>query len=169
MVGGPDSDYDCEEIICKRGEKQSSTLRWIYTHTQDGKGVVTPRDVIDLLTKAKQKQQDEFRLDPSGESDFVIGPAAIEYGLVELSKPKKTSFLQAEFAHLWEDIEKLVGGKTEYSEASVKLLFGKKWESVVDDIISVGVLRRELKRDGSKTFKIPFLYRDGLEVTQGRA
>jgi hypothetical protein len=164
-----DAFYKVFPSAVHRGEKQSSTLRWIYTHTQDGKGVVTPRDVIDLLTKAKQKQQDEFRLDPSGGSDFVIGPAAIEYGLVELSKRKKTSFLQAEFPHLWEHIKKLVGGKTEYGEASLKLLFGKQWESIVDDIISLGVLRKELRRDGSKTFKIPFLYRDGLEVTQGRA
>lgn len=43
----------------ERGSRQSSTLRWIYNHTMDGNGVVTPRDVIDLLTKAKQKQQCE--------------------------------------------------------------------------------------------------------------
>ena len=90
-----------------RGARQSSTLRWIYSHTSDGRGVVTPRDVIDLLTKAKQKQQDEYKSDSSGESDFIIGPSAIIYGLEELSKRKRTTFLEAEFPHLWKHIKKL--------------------------------------------------------------
>ena len=33
-----------------RPPNQSPTLRWIYNHTKDGRGVVTPRDVILLLT-----------------------------------------------------------------------------------------------------------------------
>ena len=151
------------------GEKQSSTLRWIYTHTSDGRGVVTPRDVIDLLTRAKQKQQDEYTSDSSGESDYVIGPAAIRYGLEELSTRKRTTFLEAEFPHLWEYIKKFVGGRTQYSENDIRKLFGKSWQKIVEDLISIGVLGTEGGRESSKTFKIPFLYRTGLEVRQGRA
>jgi len=168
-------DYQ-EEVFYKvfpksvySGEKQSSTLRWIYTHTSDGRDVVTPRDVIDLLTKAKQKQQDEYKSDSSGESDFIIGPPAIIYGLEELSKRKKTTFLQAEFPHLWKHIKKFVGGRTQYSENDISGLFGKNWHVIVEDLISIGVLRTEGKREGSSTFKIPFLYRSGLEVRQGSA
>lgn len=151
------------------GEKQSPTLRWIYTHTSDGRGVVTPRDVIDLLARAKQKQQDEYRSDSSGESDFVIGPAAIRYGLEELSKRKKTTFLKAEFPHLWKHIEKFIGGRTQYSENDIRKLFGKSQQKIVEDLIYIGVLGTEGKREGSKTYKIPFLYRAGLEVRQGSA
>lgn len=152
-----------------RGARQSSTLRWIYSHTSDGRGVVTPRDVIDLLTKAKQKQQDEYT-DSSGESDFIIGPISIRYGHKELSKRKRTTFLEAEFPHLWKYIERFVGGKTQYSEDDIHKLFGKEWQKVVDDLISIGVLGTEKSgREGSKSFKIPFLYRAGLEVRQGSA
>jgi len=151
------------------GEKQSSTLRWIYTHTSDGRNVVTPRDVIDLLTRAKQKQQDEYASDSSGESDFIIGPAAIRYGLEELSKRKKTTFLKAEFPHLWKYVEKFIGGRTQYSEDDIRKLFGKGWQKIAEDLISIGVLRTEGKRESSTTFKIPFLYRTGLEVRQGSA
>jgi hypothetical protein len=77
--------------------------------------------------------------------------------------------LEAEFPHLWKYIAKLVGGKTEYSEGAIRNLFGRDWLSVVGDLTSIGVLRKEVKRDGSKSLKIPFLYREGLEVTQGRA
>jgi hypothetical protein len=152
-----------------RGKKQSSTLRWIYSHTEDGKGVVTPRDVIDLLTKAKQKQEDEFKSDPSGESELLIGSAAIVYGLAELSERKRITFLEAEFPHLWKHIKKFVGGRTEYSEVAVRKLFGKNGASIMDDLSSIGLIRKESKKDGSKTFKIPFVYREGLELTQGRA
>ncbi len=151
------------------GEKQSSTLRWIYNHTSDGRGVVTPRDVIDLLTKAKQKQQDEYRSYSSGETEFIIGPSAIIYGLEELSKRKRTTFLEAEFPHLWKYIKKFIGGRTQYSENDISKLFGKSWQKIVEDLISIGVLRMEGRRDGSKTFKIPFLYRSGLDVKQGSA
>ena len=170
----PSRDYQKEAFYkvfpktVHRGEKQSSTLRWIYSHTEDGKGVVTPRDVIDLLTKAKQKQEDEFKSDPSRESEFLIGSAAIIYGLSELSERKRVTFLEAEFPHLWKHIKKFVGGRTEYSEAAVCKLFGKSWASVMDDLSSIGLIRKESKKHGSKTFKIPFLYREGLELTQGR-
>jgi hypothetical protein len=65
------------------------TLRWIYEQTMDGQKVVTPRDIIDLLTRAKQKQQDDFRTDSEGECDCIIGPSAIQYGFNELARRKK--------------------------------------------------------------------------------
>ena len=80
---------------------QSSTLRWIYSHTKDGRGALTPRDVIDLLAKAIQRQQDEYEADPTGRSEVVIGSSAIRYGLAELSKRKRDTLLRAELPHLW--------------------------------------------------------------------
>lgn len=60
----------------RKGNRQSNTLRWIYSHAMDGKDVVTPRDVIDLLERAKQKQLDEFEADSEGECEYIIGPSA---------------------------------------------------------------------------------------------
>jgi hypothetical protein len=153
------------------GARQSSTLQWIYTHTQDGRGVVTPRDVIDLLTRARQKQQDEFQSDPTGEVLWTIGPAAIQYGLSELSRRKRTTLLEAEFPHLWPAIQKLVGGKTEYTEAALARVWGSKGNiaaRIRDDLISIGVLSRSTSH-GNVTYKVPFLFREGLELTQGRS
>lgn len=148
-----------------RPPQQSETLRWIYNHTKDGRGVVTPRDVIILLTRALQQQRDAFRLDPEGETDrLVLGPAIV-YGLEELSKEKRTVYLEAEFPHKWPEIRKLVRGGTEYSERALKRLFGRRHERVVEDLLSLGVLE-PATRKGDRTFKIPFLYRRGLECTQ---
>jgi hypothetical protein len=147
---------------------QSPTLRWIYNHTMDGRGVVTPRDVIDLLTRAKQRQQDEFEADPDGLSDFVIGSAAIRYGLAELSKRKRDTLLRAEFPHFWPQIEKFIKGKTEYTESAIKKVLGKDANKTLNDLLGIGFLA-ERSSKGHKTYKIPFVFREGLELTQGRA
>ncbi|MDP3948703.1 MAG: hypothetical protein Q8Q17_02000, partial [bacterium] len=150
------------------GAKQSDTLRWIYHHTADANEVVTPRDVIILLTRAIQHQINIAHSDPSGTQSFLISSQAIIYGLEELSKEKKDVYLRAEFPHLWSNIEKFIGGKAIYSKSSLQALLGKNWESVATDLMSIGLLK---KSAGTRenTYTIPFLYRDGLEITQGRA
>jgi hypothetical protein len=39
-----------------KGSRQSTTIRWICNRCADGRGVITPRDVLDLLIRARQKQ-----------------------------------------------------------------------------------------------------------------
>lgn len=149
------------------GPRQSKTLRWLYNHTMDGRGVVTPRDVIFLLTRARQRQQDEYDADQAGTTDWVIGANAIQYGLAELSRSKKENLLRAEFPHFWPHIEKLVKGKSEYSERALHGLLGMDAARIVEDLRGIGVLS-EISGHGARYYKIPFLYREGLEVTQGR-
>ncbi len=151
-----------------RGANQSPTLRWIYSHTADARGVVTPRDVIDLLTKAKQRQHDIFNGDPSGTSEYIIGPVSIHYGLDELSKRKRTTYLEAEFPHLWPDIKKFIGGRTEYSINALSTTLGKNWEKIVDDLVSIGLLSKR-KRGGLTIYWFPYVYRAGLNLSQGQA
>jgi hypothetical protein len=150
------------------GSKQSSTKHWIYTHTMDGKGVVTPRDVLDLITKAKQKQQDEFNQTLQSESPWLSGPKAILHGLEELSKRKRDTYLNAEFPHLWGHIKRFEGGKTEYDAASLQKLLGKKWEVICADLMSIGVLEKT-GRGAEATYVFPHVYRKSLNLTQGRA
>ena len=148
-----------------RPPNQSTTLRWVYNHTKDGRGVVTPRDVILLLTRAIQWQRDEFRRDRTGKTERLISAPAITYGLEEMSKEKRTTYLEAEFPHKWDTIRKLIGGGTEYSEAAIHRLLGRKHQAAAEDLISIGVLERATK-SGKPTFRVPFLYRRGLECTQ---
>ena len=148
------------------GPNQSPTLSWIYTHAMDGRGNVTPRDVIDLLLRARQHQLDEFRSNLNGTSDYMIGPNAIVYGFRELSKRKRETFLMAEFPHFWGYIEKFIRGKTEYTEEAILDLLGIKDRKVVQSLIGIGFLR---EKKGTRNLVIPQLYRAGLELTQGKA
>lgn len=150
------------------GAKQSNTLHWIYTHTMDGLGVVTPRDVILLLTRAKQHQYDLCTRDVEGHAECVIGPKAIQYGLAELSKAKRDNYLRAEFPHFWGHIQRLRGGKTEYSSRAIRSRLALDDDEILDDLCGIGVLQR-LDRGAETSYRIPFLYKEGLELTQGRA
>jgi hypothetical protein len=151
-----------------KGSRQSTTIRWICNRCADGRGVITPRDVLDLLIRARQKQQDICGANPEGTSDWVIDAAAIQYGFEELSKRKRDTYLQAEFPHLWTDMEKFLGGKTDYSEDALKELLGPRWKETTDNLLSIGFLSQGVKNN-EPLFSIPFLYRHGMNLTQGSA
>jgi hypothetical protein len=101
-----------------RGPKQSSTLRWIINRCSDGLGVVTPRDVLDLLTRAKQKRVDTLAGNPEIQSDYLFDSGSIIYGFNELSLKKRDTYLKAEFPHLWPIMEKFSGGKNRIQRRS---------------------------------------------------
>ncbi len=151
-----------------RGKKQSPTIRWICNRCADGRGVVTPRDVLDLLIRAKQRQQDAYAVEPDGTSDYVIASAAILYGFEELSKRKRATYLEAEFPHFWIHIKKFQGGKTVYNAASLEALLGEDWKAITDNLLAIGFFASG-RQSGEEVFSIPFLYRHGMNLTQGQA
>ena len=107
--------------------------------------------------------------DRDGESDYVIGSDSIQYGLAELSKIKRDTYLKAEFPHSGPAISKLRGGKTfQYDEKALKRVLGTVSQDDIDDLVGIGLFHRS-GGDGETTYKVPFLYRDGLELTQGRS
>lgn len=150
------------------GSKQSSTLAWICNHCADGRGVVTPRDVLDLLLRATQRQQDICSADPSGTTEWIFGSTAIRYGMQELSKRKRQTYLEAEFPHLWVHMKRFVGGKTEYNDAALRNLLGSEWEKITEDFVAIGFMAKRTT-SARGIYTIPFLYRHGMDLTQGKA
>lgn len=151
-----------------RGPKQSTTLDWICNRCADGRGVVTPRDVLDLLIRARQKQIDLCGGDIGGNTEFVIGSDAIVYGLEQLSNRKRQTYLEAEFPHLWGDIQKFIGGKTEYDEEALNALLGVKWRPVAENLAAIGFFKKKAAAGGA-VYSVPLVYRHGMDLTQGKA
>jgi len=151
-----------------KGANQSPTLRWILSRCEDGRGVVTPRDVLDLVVRAIQREQTLCSGDSEGDNDFIISPQSIIYGYEELSKRKRLTYLQAEFPHLWVSIERFIGGKTEYDEGSLNELLGSDWRTVAEKLVAVGFLAT-WKKNSADIYSIPFLYRPGLDLIRGKA
>ncbi|MCW5900733.1 MAG: hypothetical protein KIT10_15860 [Flavobacteriales bacterium] len=151
-----------------KGSNQSNTLRWILSRCEDARGVVTPRDVLDLVLRAIQHEQTLCMGDTDGSNDYILSSASLVYGYEELSKKKRVTYLQAEFPHLWEFIQRFVGGKTEYDEDALVEVLGSDWKNTVDKLVAVGFLSKWRKSD-SDVYSIPFLYRPGLDLIRGRA
>jgi hypothetical protein len=123
---------------------------------------------LDLLIRAKQRQQDICAADPEGVSDSIIGSMAIQYGFEELSKRKRQTYLQAEFPHLWRDIEKFSGGKTDYNSTALQTLLGEGWKGTVENLLDVSFFSKRTRKRQT-VYSIPFLYRHGMNLTQGMA
>ena len=119
-----------------------------------------------MLLRARQKQEEVYSADPEGTSEWIIGSSAIQYGFEELSKRKRETYLQAEFPHLWKEMEKFSGGKSEYNEAALKSLLGPNWKATSEDLLGIGFLS---KIKGKEVYSIPFLYMPGMNLTQGKA
>ncbi len=149
----------------RRGKNQSRTLEWIFRHCEDSNGVVTPRDVIDLIKFAKSNQLDVYKSNPT-DMLSLLSPSAIIHGHQEMSIKKKGTYLKAEFDHFWKDIEKFENVRAEHDGRSLRGILGADWERVTKDLRSIGFLRFNAK---AKTYSIPFLYRHCLHIRQGRA
>lgn len=147
------------------GAKQSSTLDWIYKHCEDGNGIVTPRDVIDLIRLAKHRQWEMLRADTNGDAECLLSPAAILQGHHDMSRDKKDNFLRAEYKHFWPVIARLENQRAEHDDASLRALLGPDYR-FLPDLEAIGVLKRNARVG---TVSIPFLYRPALSIRRGKS
>ena len=118
------------------------------------------------LEFAVKAQIEQLQRGAHPEPDCVIGSQALKEALVELSKKKCRTYLQAEFPQFWADIRRFENAKAEHNNQSLQKLLGKDCHEKIDDLLAIGFLQ---KRPLSKSFIIPFLFRPGLAVRQGKA
>jgi len=148
----------------RRGINQSDTLDWIYKHCEDANGVVTPRDVIDLINFAKRHQQDAFQAHKT-EMPSLLSSVSILYGHQRMSEKKRETYLKAEFDHFWKFIERFENRRAEYDERAMRSILGSDWRKVAQDLRSIGFIRFNPR---SETYTVPFVYRHCLRIRQGR-
>lgn len=142
---------------------QRSTLDWIWNSLCDGKGVVTPRDVIDLFNYAKAIEYKIFQLNKT-DREFLISSHSLKNALFDLSKNKKEKFLVAEFPHMRDKILKLEGKYSIHNARSMEKYFGANWQVIVSDLVSIGLLKHDPKK---ANYKIPKIWHKGLSIKNG--
>lgn len=148
----------------------SQTWKWMLSVIRDGNYVKPPRNLIDLCVMA---QEEQLRLDRHAPREYtsrqpLIGAEALKTASVRLSKQRIEDTLMAEYG---EDVKTSIrafqNSKAEHNEESLAHLFGvdvsaaRLFATVLTDI---GFL--EKTRD---SYKVPTLYRPGLNITQGKA
>jgi hypothetical protein len=152
-----------------QGLRKPTTWTWILSRIRDGNGIKPPRNLIDLAIKAKEAQirSEERAGREYSPGTSIIEPDAIRRAHRKLSEQRVQDTLLAEAAELVPMIERFRDGKAEHNETSLANLLGVSEQSVrntIKPLITMGFLE-----EVGGTFKIPMLFRDGLEITQGKA
>lgn len=162
-----DKEYQSQcfyKVFPQKVVQGMETLDWIYSRCQDGKGVVTPRDVIDLLKAARNRQLDLVMQCPDEVTD-VIGFPALRYGYEKMSERKVETFLQAEFPHLWGPyLSKFRHQKSTHTKSSLERLLETNEPKIIRELEELGFLKFMPKKT---LYTIPHIYRYGMNLSQG--
>jgi hypothetical protein len=151
------------------GERKPTSWNWIMSRIRDGNHVKPPRNLIDLVMKAREAQIRREERDPREFANGlpVIEADAIRRALSRLSAERVEDTLLAEAGDAAPMIERFRGAKSEHDVASLATLLGVTLDqlpSAAKALIEIGFLEQV-----GATYKVPLLYRDGLEIVQGKA
>ena len=151
------------------GGGRPKTWNWMMSRIRDGNGAKPPRNLIDLIVEARHAQLRSEDRNPREQSQDIpiIEGDAIRRAQRALSERRVQDTLFAEAADLVPMIEKFRDGKAEHSSKSLADLLGLSEHSVrtaIKPLLEIGFLE-----EVGSSFKIPMLYRDGLNITQGKA
>lgn len=157
------------EILFKEqvdtGNNNPDTIGWIINHIKDGLHIYTPRDFIAIVDAAKNYQLEELKRKTHDDSeDYFIGATALRRAYNHISTQKLETQLYGEYPEYREWILKFKDKKAEHNEATLRKILGKHWKHRIQKLVKVGFIEEK-----QNTWKIPFLYRAGLNITQGRA
>ena len=137
---------------------------WIFSLLADGRGVVTPRDLIDLLKKALHIHSLWLQKHPDKKEFMAI--ASIQDAHRELSINRKETVLQTEFSHLMHWIRLLERKQERYSKDEFPPLFGADADKAISTLQAIGVIQFDHKKS---CYRVAKLYGAGLQVYATRA
>ncbi len=151
------------------GERKPTTWNWIMSRIRDGNHVKPPRNLIDLIMKAREAQ---IRREDREPRQFERGLAIIEAdsfrrALSRLSDERVEDTLLAEAGEAVELIERFKNEKSEHNRESLTKLLGMRngeLEDAIRRLTDIGFLE-----EIGQTFKVPMLYREGMQIVQGKA
>jgi hypothetical protein len=149
------------------GDRKPTTWTWILGRIRDGNGVKPPRNLIDLIIKSSEAQ---LRQEDRSAREYtpgvpLISSDSLKRGLEALSSERVEDTLLAEAgADLSEVIERFRRGKSEHNIKTLADLLGEDVDEKIKYLQNIGFLEKV-----GPSYKIPMLYRTGLEITQGKA
>lgn len=153
-------------------DRKPTTFAWIIGRTRDGTQATAPRELIHLLTRAREVQLGQLdvgQAEPDGERLFTN--TSIRDALAEVSKTRLEQTLYAEYPVLRDRLEKLRREKTRQTPASLAKIWAvppPDAEALAGELVGVGFFERQGAKEVPE-YWVPHLYRQGLEMIQGRA
>jgi hypothetical protein len=152
--------------------RNPKTFGWILARTQDASEESAPREIIHLLEAAREAQVSRMnRGEKQPEGDLLLERAVFKEALRVVSETRYTQTLLAEYPEMRVSLEALHGAKAEQTPESL----ARQWSIEIQKAMEIG---KELHEVGffeirgtreEPTYWIPVLYRDALQLVQGRA
>ncbi|MEQ1950089.1 P-loop ATPase, Sll1717 family [Mesorhizobium sp. CN2-181] len=152
------------------GTRKPDTLTWIMARIRDGNSIRPPRNLIDLMLNAMQAQFRREERDGRvfSREDPLIESDSLRKAQKQLSADRVQDTLFAEAAgDLVPYLELFRDQKAEHNKQTIAALFGQSENEAMPTIrrlIELGFLE-----EIGASYKIPMLYREGLNITQGKA
>jgi hypothetical protein len=151
------------------GERKPTCWNWIMARIRDGNDLKPPRNLIDLIAKARESQ---LRREEREAREFqaelpVIEAESIRRAHSRLSEERVEDTLLAEAGEAAPLVQKFRGAKSEHNLSTLSTLFGEPIDnvpSVIKPLEDIGFLEQF-----GQSYKVPMLYRDGLQIVQGKA
>ncbi len=154
------------------GQSKPSTLDWMLSRTADGSKRTAPRELIHLLSVARDEQLKLYELGSSEPpSESLFDRVSIRAALPDVSTARYQQTLCPEYPALKPYLDKLEREKTQQTIASLSKLWKcatEKTYEVADQLVEAGFFERKGTKD-NPTYWVPFLYRDALNLVQGPA
>ena len=150
--------------------RKPTSWNWIMSRIRDGNNVKPPRNLIDL---AKMARDEQLKAEGRAPRSFtleepLIGADAVRRALEKLSAQRVEDTLLAEAgAEISPLIQKFRGAKAEQNIESLAHQLGLASDALqprIRQLVEIGFLE-----EGKTSWKVPMLYRDGLDITQGKA
>lgn len=175
-IGG--KDLSDEQIFYRlfpnkidQATRKPVTWKWMMSRIRDGNNVRPPRNLIDLANLAREEQ---LRIESRSPRDFtedlppLMSSEAVKKAHARLSVQRVEDTLLAESVPaLASLIDRFRKSKSEHNVSSLEKtlsLSGEQFDIAVKQLLEAGFLE-----PSGVNWKIPMLYRDGLEITQGKA
>lgn len=154
------------------GKKRSNTFNWIKSRVQDGLNNAAPRELIHFYNVSADRERSEQGIGNHWvEEPNLISRQAIKNSLYEVSKVRTEQTIFAENASLKNKIMDLYGSKAEHNLDSL----AREWDIHIDQATKIASELSEIGFFDSSTariegiYKIPFIYRFYLDISQGKA
>src|SRR5262249_43625357 len=144
------------------GARKSTTFDWMLSRTADGSKQTAPRELIHLLSAARDEQLRLLEMgapEPPGEALFT--PAALKAALPTVSNVRYSQTLCAEHPNLKPLMAKLEGEKTQQTPSTLAKIWRISEEEALRDaehIAEIGFFEKRGTKE-QPVFWVPFLYR----------
>jgi len=144
-------------------------FKWILDRITDGNGVVTPRDLLSVIDRARtlqiqQMQRDNVELPGT----LLFTEDVIRQSVKKVARDNLQTRIFAEYPDLRSDIRAFENGKADHNDETLKSILGEDWKTRLERLERIGFMYRR-KRENTQMWTIPFFYTNAIDARRGAA